>query len=232
MAEPLMTSPTARLIRPGWPEVLAAGVTYALIYLVAPPLVDRFASGSTTVSGLAYAALSGAMGLLAFAAAFVIRIRAWPAFGIRGPAVRWWFIAGGLGLGAVVLAQVASTAVIALLGDRVTDVQEEYRDAASAGPIALILQLLFLAVLTPVGEEFAFRGVLTNALSRYGAWTAAVLSTLVFAAVHGLNMSLVPAVIVGSINAFLFLRTKSVWPGVLVHVINNGLSTVLVVLVS
>lgn len=95
-----------------------------------------------------------------------------------------------------------------------------------------MLQLLFLAVLTPLGEEFAFRGVLTNALSRYGVWVSGVVSTLVFAAVHGLNMALVPAFVVGSINAFLFLRTKSVWPGVLVHALNNAFVTVLAALAA
>ncbi|MFD9739252.1 CPBP family intramembrane glutamic endopeptidase [Umezawaea sp. NPDC059074] len=231
MTEPLLEPTATRPTHPGWPEVLAAAVTYALVYLAGPPLVDRLVGDSAVASGLTYAALSGVMGLLAFAAAFMIRIREWPVFGVRAAPARWLLIAVGLGVGAVVLSQIASVTVIALLGDRAADVQEEYREAASAGPVALVLQLLFLAVLTPLGEELAFRSVLTNALSRYGAWVSGVVSTLVFAAVHGLNLTLVPAIVVGGINAYLFLRTRSVWPGVIVHAVNNGASTVLASLV-
>ena len=38
----------------------------------------------------------------------------------------------------------------------------------AGGPVALVLTLLFIAVLTPIGEEVLFRGVVANALLRYG----------------------------------------------------------------
>jgi membrane protease YdiL (CAAX protease family) len=56
--------------------------------------------------------------------------------------------------------------------------------------------VLFLSVLTPVGEEFLFRGVVANALLRYGP-------------------------VVGVIAAELMRRSGSVWPAVAVHVVNN-----------
>ncbi|MEV6133413.1 hypothetical protein AB0M05_42570 [Streptomyces violaceusniger] len=33
-------------------------------------------------------------------------------------------------------------------------------------------------------------------------------------------------------NGILLVRTKSVWPGVIVHAVNNGLATLLVVLLG
>jgi membrane protease YdiL (CAAX protease family) len=57
----------------------------------------------------------------------------------------------------------------------------------------LILSLLFLAVLTPVGEELLFRGVVATALMRYGPVVGVAGSAVIFSAVHGLNAAAVTA---------------------------------------
>ncbi|MFL4909817.1 CPBP family intramembrane glutamic endopeptidase [Streptomyces sp. MMS24-I2-30] len=76
----------------------------------------------------------------------------------------------------------------------------------------------------------AFRGVVSTALTRYGAWVSVIGSTVVFALAHGINLALIPAIVVGAINGILLVRTKSVWPGVIVHAVNNGVSTILIAL--
>jgi len=45
-------------------------------------------------------------------------------------------------------------------------------------------------------------------------------------------LALIPAVIVGGINGILLVRTKSVWPGVIVHAVNNGLGASISLLIS
>lgn len=77
-----------------------------------------------------------------------------------------------------------------------------------------------------IGEEFAFRGVIATALGRYGTWVSVIGSTVIFALAHGINLTLIPAIVVGAINGLLLVRTKSVWPGVIVHAVNNGVATV------
>jgi uncharacterized protein len=224
-----MTTVTTR--RPGWPEIAAAAVAYLVCYLTLPGLAVGLTDGAPVVRGLALAALSGLLGLIAFAVAYAIRIRRPAAFGLTGISGRWVLIALGMGLVALVLTRLVSFLFLVLGGDMGADPQGDYRAAAGGGPLALVLQLLFIAVLTPLGEEFAFRGVLTNALQRYGAVVSVVVSTIVFALVHGINLALVPAVVVGVIAAVLFLRTQSVWPGVIVHAVNNGVGTILSLLV-
>jgi membrane protease YdiL (CAAX protease family) len=168
------------------------------------------------------------MGLGAFAIAFFSRKPRSPvAFGLR--AVSWkWILAGiGLGLVAYVLTKVVTIALL-LISPSDTNVQQDYVTAASSGPLLLVLNLIGLAVITPLGEEFAFRGVLMNALQKYGFWISAIASTIVFALAHGVNLVIVPAVFVGFAAALLFWKTKSVWPGVAVHAVNNGLGIALV----
>lgn len=226
------SSRTAATSRPGWPEVAAAAVAYVGLLLVLPPILADLTEGDAALRGHALAALSGVLGFAAFGAACVIRRRGWEAFGVRRVSWRWLLAGLGLGIGAVVLSRLVVVAVVAVTGDAAVDPQGSYQDAASAGAGALALQLLLLGLLTGAGEEFAFRGVLTNALTRYGSVVAVAVSTVVFAVAHGINLALIPAVIVGLIAGVLTVRTRSIWPGVVVHVVNNSLGTVVSLLLT
>ncbi|MFB7496360.1 lysostaphin resistance A-like protein [Streptomyces sp. NPDC056161] len=216
--------------RPGWPEMFAAAVAYILSFIIGVPIVSALTHDESVASGLSLAALSGIMGLLAFFAAFVIRRRSWSAFNVRAITARWIFLSLGFGLLAFVLTRVVAAIVVAITGSTDGDPQGDYHAASNAGPLALTLQLLFIAVLTPLGEEFAFRGVVSTALTRYGTWVSVIGSTVIFALAHGINLALIPAIVVGAINGILLVRTKSVWPGVIVHAVNNGVSTILIAL--
>lgn len=83
--------------------------------------------------------------------------------------------------------------------------------------------LLDAGVVAPIEEEILFRGVVYAGLrARWGGVVAAAVSAVVFGAIH------IPAVIVptvlGVVLAALLSRTGSLWPGVLVHVLNNALA--------
>lgn len=53
--------------------------------------------------------------------------------------------------------------------------------------------LVLGALLTPLGEELLFRGVLVNALVRCGPWATVLVSSAVFACAHGVVDHLLPA---------------------------------------
>lgn len=83
--------------------------------------------------------------------------------------------------------------------------------------------LLDAGVVAPVEEEVLFRGVVYAGLrARWGGVVAAAVSAVVFGVIH-LPAVIVPTVL-GVVLAALFSRTGSLWPGVLVHVLNNGLA--------
>jgi membrane protease YdiL (CAAX protease family) len=130
---------------------------------------------------------------------------------------------------ALVLKGVVNYAIIALTGFG-TGPQGMYYDAAGGGVLPLILTILFLAVLTPLGEEFLFRGVLANALLRYGPVIGVLGSSVVFALFHGINIVLPSALVVGIIAAEMMRRSGSIWPAVAVHAVNNLALPMLVLL--
>lgn len=199
--------------RPGWPEIVVGLVVLAIVAFGSDPLLVLIAPGLDPVArGLFLSALSGVAGIVAFLAAAQVRIRSWEAFGVRRTTWRWMLIGLGGGVLALVLARIAAVIGYAINGP-VENIQVPYLEAAGGGVFSVVLSLLFLAVLTPLGEELIFRGVVTTALLRYGAIVGVVGSALVFALMHGLNAVFFTALIVGLVAAELRRRSGSVWPG-------------------
>lgn len=88
--------------------------------------------------------------------------------------------------------------------------------------LSLILATVFLGLLTPLGEELLFRGVIANVLLRHGRPVFGVVSSaLIFAYMHGINIVFPAALVMGLVGAELLRRSGSVWPAVVVHVVFN-----------
>ncbi|RCV48450.1 CPBP family intramembrane glutamic endopeptidase [Marinitenerispora sediminis] len=215
--------------RPGWPEI-AVGLLATVVAIAAAALFGPWGLDLPPVAhGLALTAWSGVVGLVGFAAAAMVRIRSWGAFGVRRTTWRWMLLGLAGGVVALVVKAAVISAITALTGFD-SDPQGAYYEAAGGGVLPLVLTFLFLAVLTPIGEEFLFRGVVANALLRYGPVIGVVSSSVVFALFHGINIILPAALVVGLIAAELMRRSGSVWPAVAVHAVNNAALPLLVLL--
>ncbi|NKB15775.1 MAG: CPBP family intramembrane metalloprotease, partial [Sphingomonadales bacterium] len=64
--------------------------------------------------------------------------------------------------------------------------------AAQGGVLPFLLALLGGAFVTPLGEELLFRGVIANALNRYGALAGVGLSAIIFGVAHGIRHAAPP----------------------------------------
>ncbi|SDD31576.1 hypothetical protein SAMN04489747_0685 [Auraticoccus monumenti] len=176
--------------------------------------------------GLALYAVSALGPLGGFAAAVALRVRDVRAFGLRRVSGRWLLVSVAIGIGVIVLNLLVTAAVVTLFPPP-ENIQAGYQAAATGGALSFLGALVLGAVLVPIGEELFFRGVLTNGLARYGPWVAVLVSSTVFAVAHGINYVLPVAFVVGVIGALLLRRTGSLWPGVVVHAVNN-LSSVII----
>lgn len=88
-----------------------------------------------------------------------------------------------------------------------------------------------LVVLAPLFEEVIFRGVLLDSMRpRYGVVVAWLLSSLLFAAVHGHPTVIVNALFMGLILGFVYIASDSLWSVIFLHAINNGIAYALMVL--
>lgn len=90
-------------------------------------------------------------------------------------------------------------------------------------PVTAVTFLSFVVssvLVAPVFEELMFRGYLQNLWRhRWGVWTGVLLSAFVFGLWHLQNA--VFAGVVGVAYSFVYLRTGSLWPGTMLHALNN-----------
>lgn len=91
---------------------------------------------------------------------------------------------------------------------------------------ALPALLVFLAVAPALAEEFFFRGALQTQLGRMlpshaTVWITAVIFSLIHFQVYGL----LPRALLGAVMGYLTLYTKSLWPAIWAHFLNNAYAT-------
>lgn len=86
------------------------------------------------------------------------------------------------------------------------------------------LLMLAGAVAAPFVEEVFFRGfVFAGLRPRYGWVKSAVISSALFALIHLQPTALIPIFILGMIFAFLYERSRSIWPAIVMHAATNAL---------
>jgi hypothetical protein len=101
-------------------------------------------------------------------------------------------------------------------------------EPAHAGAFAA--NVVLFALVAPVVEELTFRGVGQSLLGFLGRWPAIVLVGVSFGLAHGLVEALLVLVPFGIALAWLRDRTTSVYPGMIVHGIFNGVALAAAVL--
>ncbi|WP_119697164.1 CPBP family intramembrane glutamic endopeptidase [Microbacterium halotolerans] len=220
MTEELIDQSPTKPAAPGWPEMLAGGVAYGVSFLLVAALLPLVTD--PVVAGNVGLLVSGAMGLFALAVAVLIRIRGLAAFGFRRARPRHLIVGAVLGVAAYLLGTIVAV-IYALTTGEIENVQGSYQSAAAGGWWSLTLSLVAGAVLTPLGEESFFRGVIANGLlAKYGAWVGVLVSAAIFAVAHGINPIMSVAFVVGIFTALLFRWSGSVWPGIVLHGVNNA----------
>ena len=110
-----------------------------------------------------------------------------------------------------------------LFGDafgRYNDTAASYPDSISG----IILFFVFSAFVPAIFEEWAFRGILQRSLMPYGKGFALITSSVLFGAMHIEPPRVIFATTFGLLAGFLYLKTGTIWYGVLIHLINNTYS--------
>lgn len=90
------------------------------------------------------------------------------------------------------------------------------------------LGILCITLLGPILEELLFRGAITKALlQKYSPVKAIILSALVFGIFHINPAQVVSATLIGVVLAWIYYKTASLIPCIVLHVLNNSLSVFL-----
>lgn len=94
-------------------------------------------------------------------------------------------------------------------------------------PLAGILVAAGICIGAPLAEEILFRGVILHALKPYGNSFAVIVSALFFGLIHGNLVQMPGAFLIGIALGIVTLHTRSLWPAIIIHAINNTTSVLL-----
>ncbi len=96
----------------------------------------------------------------------------------------------------------------------------------SNGVIDNILYIFSIAVLPPLTEEFAFRGIVLGKLRKFGDSFAILMSALLFGLLHGNIIQIPFAFIIGIVFGFITIKTSSLLPAMITHFLVNCSSVI------
>jgi uncharacterized protein len=156
-------------------------------------------------------------------AGMVTRPRPWH-FGLRE--TRLWPAVGYIVAGYLVFIASAAAWSAALNLHEKDDVVDQL--GADSSTVALVAVSVLVCVVAPIAEEFFFRGYFFGALRNWrGVWPAAVITGLVFGGIHVGSAPvgfLVPLAFFGFLLCVIYDRTRSLYPCIALHCINNSIA--------
>lgn len=104
------------------------------------------------------------------------------------------------------------------------NIMEQTFDIMQSGWIGI----LTIAIFGPILEELMFRGAITKVLlSKYNPTTAIIISALIFGLFHINPVQVVAATLIGLILGWVYYKTASLIPCILIHILNNSMSVYL-----
>uniref|UniRef100_A0AB33IXV8 Type II CAAX endopeptidase family protein n=1 Tax=Prevotella sp. GTC17253 TaxID=3236793 RepID=A0AB33IXV8_9BACT len=106
----------------------------------------------------------------------------------------------------------------------------DYLERMFIGIMSEPLGYVVIGILAPFVEEMVFRGAilrrLLGAMGQKWHWVAILISAVLFGSVHGNLPQFVHAVLLGLLLGWLYYRTDSIVPGVVLHWVNNTIAYV------
>jgi membrane protease YdiL (CAAX protease family) len=142
------------------------------------------------------------------------------------PRLRWRYLLACLGIAMIAL--IATVIVGSIVPSADSGVSSE-ANPFTATTFHYLLVILFLTPFQAAGEEYVFRGYLTQAVGGlFGrAWVAVLVPAFLFGLAHGLGQS--PPVFFdrfafGLVAGVLVIRTGGLEAGIAMHVLNNFLA--------
>ena len=87
---------------------------------------------------------------------------------------------------------------------------------------------LHACIFGPIVEEIGFRGLVLDGLlkTRCRPWVAILISAVAFGLLHGFWANFVTATLFGILAGWLYWRTGSIIPGIIIHITNNSLTAI------
>ena len=96
---------------------------------------------------------------------------------------------------------------------------------ASTDLLPIIINILFIGVLTGIGEEFFFRGAFQKMLiwCKVNHHAAIWIAALVFSSLHFQFFGFIPRLLLGAFFGYMYWWSGNIWVNAFAHALNNSL---------
>lgn len=95
---------------------------------------------------------------------------------------------------------------------------------------AILLMIVSGVLIAPVLEEISMRGVMMRGLEGKSKWFAIIITGAYFGMVHLSHYTIVPKVLGGILLCYVVYATNSIYSGMIIHLINNGISCIITII--
>ncbi len=172
--------------------------------------------------GLLWGSVAGS--LIILVAGYFLGSRSWRRLGFSGFTLRAWLP----WLGAFFLFGMVAHYLERHFPEFRSEDMETMIRASLSSPVMVFLGI---GILAPIFEELVFRGLLFEHIANlWGGMVAVIITALIFTVIHlQYNAYILSAlVILAFILGMMRLRTGSIWPSTIIHVVNNCMSVWLI----
>jgi membrane protease YdiL (CAAX protease family) len=201
-----------------------------LLYLQSIPIVAQYSQALEAENLLASFTfdLASAFAGLAVVGWYLQRYKV----GIHALGIRWFnvgkalvYVLGGI-IGFIILIVGVLTLISVLLpGFNPDEAQVNEFTKAASDPGTRRLSFIALVLIPPIIEEVVFRGFVFPAFARrWGVWAGAITSSILFGLAHLQGNVGVYTVVLGLLLCLMYVKLRSIVPGILLHMLNNYLA--------
>lgn len=99
---------------------------------------------------------------------------------------------------------------------------------------ALFVNLIVIALIPAIGEEFLFRGTVQRIFTEWfkNEHFAILAASLLFSFIHFQFLGFIPRVLLGMLFGYIFVYTRNIWYSVLAHFLNNAVGVILYFIIA
>ncbi len=146
-------------------------------------------------------------------------------YGFQKTGIRSYLGAFLTGIGFFCINMLIAAGLASLFPDSTENVNVAFASFEKSGFAALFL---VIAIAPAICEEMLFRGMIFHSMkAHYRASTAIVVVAVLFGIYHMSLVKLIPTGLLGFVFCYVVYRTGSIFPGMLMHFINNAVSVLL-----
>ena len=128
---------------------------------------------------------------------------------------------------------------LAGIDEKIRSTEQDAREMMDAflsapGFTGFLVNLVMIAVIPALGEEFLFRGVIQRILTEWfkNHHIAILVTAFLFSMMHFQFLGFLPRMVLGVMFGYLFVWSRTIWVPVIAHFINNAMAVVFVYLYS